>query len=70
MGWDEVSKGEERLCGCWWLAQRAGVEVRAVGLGTDAQQASSTGDIVVSCHGWSQETGRGTGDALEVQAQP
>lgn len=69
MGWGEVSEGE-KLCGCWWLAQRAGVEVRAVGLGTNVQQASSTGDIVVSCHGWSQETGRGTGDALEVQAQP
>ena len=49
MGWGEVSEGEEKLCGCWWLAQRAGVEVRAVGLGTDAQQASSTGDIMVSC---------------------
>ena len=39
MRWGEVSKSSEKLmCGCWWLAQRVGVEVRVVDLGTNAQQ--------------------------------
>ena len=38
MRWGEVTEGEEKLCGCWWLARRVGAEVRAVGLGTNANR--------------------------------